>query len=155
MKHGKHYLLIGLTLLAALIFCATALHSPISAQEASKPLTKNNIIKLLKGDVPPARVETLARERGISFQVTSEVESELRQAGATDSLIATLKEVAPKPAAPAPHAPSQPAPAAPAPVAPVKTTALFAVERTLAGHANFVRSVAFSPDGRYLASGSM
>ena len=155
MERNRHSLQIGLTLVAAAIFWTTALLSPASAQESSKPLTKTTIIKLLKGDVPPARVETLVRERGISFQITSEVESELRQAGATGSLIATMKEVEPKAAAPAPQAPRQTTPAAPAPVAPVKVTALYAVERTLTGHANFVRSLTFSPDSRYLASGSM
>ncbi len=67
------------------------------AQASPKPMSKEAIIKLLKGHVPPKRVETLARERGIDFPITSETETELRTVGATDSLLATLCELAPKP----------------------------------------------------------
>jgi hypothetical protein len=38
----------------------------------------------------------LAQTRGIKFQITPEVETELRQAGATDELLATLRKLAPK-----------------------------------------------------------
>ena len=50
---------------------------------------------MLKGEVAPQRVAVLARQRGIDFQITSVVESELRRAGATADLLATLREVAP------------------------------------------------------------
>lgn len=66
------------------------------AQEAQRPYSKDEIVRLLKGDVSPKRVAVLARQRGIDFHITPEVESELRQAGATDSLLATLREIAPK-----------------------------------------------------------
>jgi len=64
------------------------------------PWTKDQIIRMLKGDMSPKRVETLARERGIDFQITPDAESELRQAGASDELLATLQELAPKPSNP-------------------------------------------------------
>jgi TPR repeat protein/serine/threonine protein kinase len=60
-----------------------------------KPLSKDDIIRLLKGDVSPKRVEELIRERGINFQDTPEAEQDLRQAGADSALFAVVGEVAP------------------------------------------------------------
>ena len=40
------------------------------------------------------------RERGTDFQITPEAESELRKAGATDPLLAALRDLAPKPPTP-------------------------------------------------------
>jgi hypothetical protein len=37
----------------------------------------------LKGDVSPARVGELGRERGIDLKITPDIEQELRSAGAT------------------------------------------------------------------------
>ena len=71
------------------------------AQAAAKPLSKERVVALLKGDVSPSRVADLARERGIDFQLTSRVEEEVRQAGGDDALLAVLRELAPKPTAPA------------------------------------------------------
>jgi formylglycine-generating enzyme required for sulfatase activity len=61
---------------------------------------------MLKGDVPPNRVAELARDRGIDFEITAEVEGLLRQAGATDELIAALRELAPRGAVSTPPAPA-------------------------------------------------
>lgn len=65
------------------------------AQTAGPPYSKKAIVGMLKGEVSPKRVAVLARQRGIDFQITSEVESELRRAGATDALLAALRELAP------------------------------------------------------------
>ena len=70
--------------------------------QSRKPYTKDAIVGMLKGEVAPQRVAVLARQRGIDFQITSMVESELRRAGATDSLLATLRRLAPTPPAPQP-----------------------------------------------------
>ena len=59
-----------------------------------RPYSKEAIVGLLKGEVSPKRIAVLARQRGIDFQITSKVESELRRAGATAELLATLREVA-------------------------------------------------------------
>lgn len=84
-------------LLGVLIFLGTVAWSArVSGRPASKPLTKGDVIDLLKGDVLPQRVGEVARERGIDFEVTSQVEGELRRAGATDDLIETLRNLAPK-----------------------------------------------------------
>ncbi|PYV16477.1 MAG: hypothetical protein DMG21_11635 [Acidobacteria bacterium] len=68
------------------------------AQTSGKPLSKQEVIDLLTADLPSSKVGGAARQFGISFQVTTSVEGELRDAGANDSLIKTLKELAPKPA---------------------------------------------------------
>lgn len=75
--------------LAALIWTPAAL-----AQKAK--LSETDVVKLLRGDVPPNRVATIAKNRGIAFQVTSDTERLLREAGANDNLVAALKQLAPK-----------------------------------------------------------
>jgi len=85
-----------------LCFSVVSLLPDVRAQAPQKPWTKDQIIRLLKGDVSPTRVAVLARQRGIDFQITSETETELRQAGATAALLTTLRELAPKPPAPPP-----------------------------------------------------
>ena len=86
-------------LLATSLFLAvvTAVAGYAHAQPAPKPFTKDDVVRLLSGNVPVKRVETLVRERGIDFQITQETESELRKAGATDSLLAALRDLVPKP----------------------------------------------------------
>jgi hypothetical protein len=70
-----------------------------AAQQNRKPLTEAEVIDLLKNEVPSERVESLARQYGIAFQMNDQAESALLVAGATDELLATLREVAPKPPA--------------------------------------------------------
>ena len=70
-----------------------------AAQAAQKPLTKAEILQLLEGEVPAARVAALARQHGINFPMTPANESELKQAGAAEELLQTLREIAPKPPA--------------------------------------------------------
>lgn len=70
-----------------------------AAQARPKPLSKAEVLQLLKGDVPAARIAELARQQGIDFPMSAENESELKQAGAPDELLRTLREIAPKPAA--------------------------------------------------------
>src|SRR5579862_1364015 len=72
--------------------CAVNVHA-----QSRKPYTKDAIIGMLNGEVAPQRVAVLARQRGIDFQITPEVESELRRAGATADLLDKLREIAPKP----------------------------------------------------------
>lgn len=81
---------------AAVLLCVLVIVSLAQSQTAPTPLTKDDVLKLLTGGVPMKRVEVLVREHGIDFQVTPGNEAELRSAGATDPLIALLKELAPK-----------------------------------------------------------
>jgi hypothetical protein len=86
---------LGIAAIAWLL-CASVVFLSALTQPSPKPFTKDEIIKLLAGDVPVKRVETLARERGIDFQITLETESELRKAGASEPLLAALRNLAPK-----------------------------------------------------------
>ena len=43
-----------------------------------KPLTIDHVVKLLEGDVSAERVADLAKERGIDFELTPEIESHVR-----------------------------------------------------------------------------
>jgi hypothetical protein len=70
-----------------------------SAQATPKPLSKEDVLNFLKGDVSPKRVSEMVRQRGIDFQVTPTVEQAVRHAGGDDALIAVLREVTPKTAA--------------------------------------------------------
>jgi hypothetical protein len=95
------------SLLAACLALAAvaAIAGHAHAQPSTKPLSKDDVVQLLKGNVPVKRVETLVHQRGIDFPITPETESELRQAGATDSLLAVLEELAPSPPASLPASP--------------------------------------------------
>jgi peptidyl-prolyl cis-trans isomerase A (cyclophilin A) len=96
---------LAVFIVVAVLYCGIlCLNSAAHAQQIP-PWTKDQIIRMLKGDVSPKHVETLARERGVDFQVTPEVESELRQAGlargddpeALDGMVAILRGLAPTP----------------------------------------------------------
>jgi hypothetical protein len=89
--------------LALAVVAAVAGHA--HAQPSTKPLSKDDVVQLLKGNVPVKRVETLARQRGIDFPMTPETESELRQAGANESLLAVLEGLAPSPPVSLPASP--------------------------------------------------
>ncbi len=84
-------------------------------------MTKNEVIGFLEGGMPPEKVGDLAQQFGISFIITRQTEAQLRDAGATDELIKTLRRVAPKPT-PSPSPAPQPTPSpnpAPPPSPPV------------------------------------
>jgi hypothetical protein len=101
-------LLVALALLAALY------PSSAKAQKPRKALTKGEVLELLNGAVPSARVAEIARERGIAFVMTRATENQIREAGGSPDLLKVLRELAPRP----PAAPtSAPKPSAPAPSA--------------------------------------
>lgn len=86
------------------LLCVITLVTPATAQARPTPLSKDEVITLLKNYASPNRVAELAKERGIRFAMTPETERQLRgvlqQSEATpeaaDSLIATLRTLAPK-----------------------------------------------------------
>ncbi len=65
----------------------------VAQEQSSRPLGKDEVVNLLKREVSSERIEETARRAGISFEMTAEVEKELREAGATDSLIKALREL--------------------------------------------------------------
>jgi hypothetical protein len=84
-----------------------------TAQTPPKALSQTEVANLLQGGVPPDRIEEIVRKRGIDFQVTPEIEKELRDAGATSELLGTLRELAPPPPKPEPPTPQPTAVPAP------------------------------------------
>ncbi|MGA2610582.1 MAG: PDZ domain-containing protein [Terriglobia bacterium] len=99
-----------LAVFIALAFCLPG----VKAQKSSKQLTKENVLELLTGDVPPERVASIVREQGVSFKLDRAAEGQIRQAGGNDELLKAIRELAPKPpASPAgkakPAAPPKPA----------------------------------------------
>jgi len=79
-----------------ILFLSIALlNSVAQEQKKPEPLTEGEIIRLLQGGVPSERVEGLAHERGITFEVTPAVERDLTEAGGTDHLVRTLRELTP------------------------------------------------------------
>jgi hypothetical protein len=63
---------------------------------AQAPLRENDLIKLLQSQTPRAQVQQRARSAGIDFVLTTDVEQQLRQAGADDSLLETLSQIQPR-----------------------------------------------------------
>ena len=80
----KCKLLISIVLLSTLGLAATP-------QATKKPLTKDQVMSLVKGSVPSARVAELVRENGIDFEPTEEYFRTLRSAGAEQVLIDALR----------------------------------------------------------------
>src|SRR5271157_4513884 len=87
----------GAAFVALALFAVGAAGAVLSARpQSSTALSKEKVVNLLNGDVSPKRVATLARQRGIDFQVTAQVVEEVRHAGGDDALLAVLRELAPK-----------------------------------------------------------
>jgi hypothetical protein len=66
---------------------------PAAAQKG-KPLDEPEVIELLQGGVPSARVAEIVDERGITFDFSPESEQRVRNAGGADDLIAALGRAA-------------------------------------------------------------
>jgi hypothetical protein len=79
----------------AVLLCLFVSSGFSQVRSSAKPLSKDDVVKLLMGDVSSRRVEELALERGINFPVTVGVETSLRRAGADDHLLAALRKLTP------------------------------------------------------------
>ena len=90
-------------LIFAVIFAVCESPGPraVAAQRPGQSLTRAEVVELLDAGVPSKRVEILARERGVAFDLTAEIEKALRRAGATQSLIDTLRELTTRSSGPA------------------------------------------------------
>lgn len=86
--------------------------APAAPKAGGPPLTKNEIMTLLSVGTPPARVEELVAQRGVSFTLTPEITRELEGAGAPRSLIERIGAHQSAAAPPPAHTPAAP-PAAP------------------------------------------
>jgi formylglycine-generating enzyme required for sulfatase activity len=81
-----------------LMLCVGSLQLKAAAQNAPRWVSKEEAVYLLNHGVSPHQVGQRAREQGIDFEGTPEVERDLRRASATQELPATLQELAPRPA---------------------------------------------------------
>lgn len=110
-----------------------------------KALTKEDVLGLLTGDVPPERVVAIVRERGVSFKLTRAVEEQIRQAGGNDELLKAIRELAPKPPA------SPPSKAKPATTKPRAGPPVLLIEATPGGARVYIDDEPVgttSPEGR-------
>ena len=83
----------------SLIFIAliTVFGGFASPQQTEKPLTKGQVMELVKAEMDNSQLAKLVRERGIDFEPTDDDVQALRKAGAQDVLIAALHAVKPQP----------------------------------------------------------
>ncbi len=70
-------------------------YTPKVAPPNSRALSKEEIVSLLKGDVPSARVEQLVNDRGIKFTPTAADLSEIRRAGGSAELVQAIQQAVP------------------------------------------------------------
>jgi len=99
---GKKSVLRGFWIL--FMAATMAMAGPMAAGKA-KPLSPNDVMELLKGSVPSAEIARVVGENGITFRMSDDLESQFRQAGATDELIDALKKAS-KPEETPPPAPA-------------------------------------------------
>jgi hypothetical protein len=69
-------------------------YKPKSPETNLRGLDKSEIVNLLKGGVPAARVADLIRQRGIKFSPSDADMSEIRAAGGTQELIQAIRQSA-------------------------------------------------------------
>jgi hypothetical protein len=72
-------------------------YTPKAAPPNPRALGKEEIISLLRGDVPSARIVEIVKDRGIKFTATAEDVADIRTAGGTDELIEALQKNAAHP----------------------------------------------------------
>jgi hypothetical protein len=75
----------------------TVNYKPKTAPVNAKGLDKQDIVGLLQGGVPPARLIDLIKDRGIKFSPSADDLNEIRAAGGTDDLIQAIQQAAPQP----------------------------------------------------------
>jgi hypothetical protein len=66
-------------------------YKPKTAAANTKGLDKAEIISLLQGGVPPARITDLVRQRGVKFSPSAGDLKAIRTAGGTDELIQAIQ----------------------------------------------------------------
>lgn len=76
---------------------ATSQSSPASTPRvtSTKPLTKPELLTLLQAQTPAERITAIARERGLDFRITPDVQGQLQAAGAGPDLVDSLVRLQP------------------------------------------------------------
>jgi hypothetical protein len=72
-------------------------YKPKVAPVNPRALRQQEIVGLLQGGIPPARVADLVKERGIKFAPSADDLNAIRAAGGTDDLIEAIQQAAPHP----------------------------------------------------------
>jgi hypothetical protein len=75
----------------------TVNYKPKPAPASPRALDRLDIIGLLQGGVPLARILDLIKERGIKFSPSADDLNGIRAAGGTDDLIQAIRQAAPHP----------------------------------------------------------
>ncbi|MFZ0962202.1 MAG: PEGA domain-containing protein [Terriglobia bacterium] len=73
------------------MLAALAVAGPMAA-EKGKPLSLKDVTELLKGSVPSSEIAQVVGENGITFHMSDDLETQFREAGATDELIEALRK---------------------------------------------------------------
>jgi len=79
--------------IARLYLALTNLQLQLVEKAAPDPFTLQDVSFALRERVEPKRVAALVRERGVSFDLTRESESQLRKAGADEFLLEEIRKV--------------------------------------------------------------
>src|SRR5579862_5805314 len=75
----------------------TVNYKPKAPPVNAKGLDKAEIINLLQGGVPPARISDLIQERGVKFSPSTEDLNAILAAGGTEELVQAIRRAAPQP----------------------------------------------------------
>jgi tetratricopeptide (TPR) repeat protein len=94
IEHSQSLSFRTIALLSAMILGITMAASDTQAQSKT-PLSKDDVITLLKRSVKPVEVGEMARKYGIAFRLTPGTEKDLHEAGANDDLLNTLRKLVP------------------------------------------------------------
>jgi hypothetical protein len=112
LRSNENRILKAFVLLLALTTALVFAPSTGTTQPAAK-LSLQDVIDLLTGDVASTQVAAEAQKDGISFQVTSSVAKQIKDAGGTDDLIDQLRNLAPRSSTPSTPPPNPNPPESP------------------------------------------
>jgi WD40 repeat protein len=130
-------------LLAALVAVLPLLALLTARADGPRPLSEADLLKLVELQISDRAIIARMDRGGVDFKVDDAVLERLRKAGASDAVLNALRKGPEKATAltgattTRPKAPDRPRPS-------------FVIK----GHTNTVHGVAFSPDGRWIATGS-
>ncbi|MGD1101115.1 MAG: PEGA domain-containing protein [Terriglobia bacterium] len=85
--YRSSFAVLNATFLAFLMVAAVR----AAAAQNGKPLSQQEVLELLEGGVPSARVSSIVDDRGINFRFTDEIEQKVRDAGGADDVVAALR----------------------------------------------------------------
>jgi tetratricopeptide (TPR) repeat protein len=77
----------------AKLYLGLTLLRPSAPRTPTKAFSLQEVTYALREGIEPKRVVTLARDRGVAFDLTKETESQLQTAGADGALLAELKKI--------------------------------------------------------------